>query len=116
MTHSELEEANHHLAQIAPNLRVDRLLGQWRQFVDRLDEPYRFTTYDYAEDLSTREILERLRRTCPDALAEVLSSELWAADARFMEQTDVDELGLIPATDPPWLRRIPRQVTSEFTE
>jgi hypothetical protein len=88
---------------------MEGLLKSWGTLVREVEAGYRFTLFDYRNDLDCRAIL---------AMAGCQSPELEALDARFracLERTDV-RVWESSADDPWWDFGIPRQACKDFQE
>jgi hypothetical protein len=92
---------------------AETLFGGWTSFVAELENGYRGTVDDYANDLGTRDLLEELIGDSPPSLRKKLQSALEPLDERFGRATvDVDGTALsqfFNLSDGWWWRRAPRE-------
>jgi hypothetical protein len=97
----------------------DNLLGQWQAFVSEVEAGYTMSIYDYANDLSTRDLIEDVVRRTPSSLQAVLRAEIEPWDDRYRLATRPSDTPILPGPDvadnPRW-RRIPRVLTGELRD
>lgn len=68
----------------------DRLRTSWLSFVEEVADGYTSNVDDYINDLTTRDLIERLIRATPDHLSVKLKAAVEPLDARFRECTVYD--------------------------
>ena len=111
LTPEEREQLGRVLAELATRTgREDSLgamLGRWRDFVTTVERGYDDSIYEYTNDLSVRDRLERLVQ---GAIAE--------DDRRFEAATQEADrpLGAFTEEAPTWWRRVPRRRVGELAE
>jgi len=117
-THEE-DELKSALARIVPatadTVTVDDLLMRWSVLIGEVERGYKLTAYDYTNDLSARDRLEKLSTLLSPELRGKLMNVLAPLDERFVSAT---ETTTHPLSDHPhmWWRRIPRKRDPEFDE
>ncbi|MCX6022767.1 MAG: hypothetical protein NTZ05_13780 [Chloroflexi bacterium] len=96
---------------------IERLLEDWHAFAQEVEEGYNWTSYEYANDLSLREILDEVMAEAPITLRDKLRRVLEEPDARFYAATrEIDRamgFGLTKKTHPLWFR-IPKRLCPEL--
>jgi hypothetical protein len=98
---------------------LDALLRRWSHFVAQVERGYDDSIYEYTNDLSVRDVLERLVEGAGAGLRAALEERLTADDRRFETATEehVRPLGEFKQTTPPWWwRRVPRVRVGELAE
>ncbi len=95
------------------------LLRGWSDFVTHVERGYGDSIYEYTNDLSVRDRLERLVQAAGPGLRAKLAGALAADDRRFEAATEesaraLGEFGL--QTPQWWWRRVPRRLTGELAE
>lgn len=102
----------------APSLGA--LWRRWIRFVREVERGYSHTIYDYTNDLSVRDTLERVTSSVPDHVRTKLLDSLRPWDDRFYQATKriAEPLRQDPATGDaaPWWYRIPRVAGDELRE
>lgn len=94
------------------------LVAQWRGFVEICDEGYSSTIYEYENERSVRDLLEKalndpVLRTFPEV--EVLRESVDEIDRRFRAQCR--DGAAMAAADAAWWRRcVPRRADGEFAD
>ena len=120
LTQEEREELARLLAELAARAgREDSLgamLGRWSAFVTTVERGYEDSIYEYTNDLSVRDRLERVAAGAGPALRAKLARALAADDGRFEAATEeaARPLGADRATA--WWRRVPRRRIGELAE
>ena len=66
-----------------PTHTLYSLLTKWEEFVISVERGYRFSIYDYTNDLSVRDILQRIIDQCPLALRHKICSAINTYDEQF---------------------------------
>jgi hypothetical protein len=95
------------------------LLRRWRDFVTGVERGYDDSIYEYTNDLSVRDRLERVVQGAGLALRAKLEGAIAEGDRRFEAATEesarpLGEFG--EASSPWWWRRVPRRRTGELEE
>ena len=122
LTHEEREELARLLAELAARTgREDSLgamLGRWSAFVTTVERGYEDSIYEYTNDLSVRDRLERVAAEAGPALRAKLHGALADDDRRFAAATvEADRaLGEFADEAPSWWRRVPRRRVGELAE
>ena len=95
-------------------------LSQWRRFVLAVEEGYQLTIYDYTNDLSTRDLLEKMVQQASCGLLARFKEQLVEWDRRFLAATRRVKRPLIPALEGEhlgwWWYRIPKTSGRELEE
>jgi hypothetical protein len=119
----EQQELARLLAELAQ--RADRadslnaMLGRWSAFVARVERGYDDSIYEYTNDLSVRDRLERVVQGAGPGLRAKLEHALAEGDRRFAAATEESArpLGEFGEASPPgWWRRMPRRRGGELAE
>jgi len=95
------------------------MLRRWSDFVTRAERGYDDSIYEYTNDLSVRDRLERVVRSAGPGLRAALEGGLADDDRRFEAATEdaARALGEFAETSPPWWwRRVPRRRVGELAE
>ncbi len=95
------------------------LLRGWSDFVTQVERGYGDSIYEYTNDLSVRDRLERVVEAAGPGLRAKLDGTLAADDRRFEAATEESAraLGEFGLTTPQWWwRRVPRRLTGELAE
>jgi hypothetical protein len=100
-------------------ISLDNLLDQWNRFVGEVEEGYRDSIYEYANDLSVRNLLHEIETDAPGNLQVSLSAYLAPLDRRFFDATRAvgkPMPGLAQKSNAPWSERIPKNPTGELLD
>ena len=101
-------------------MNFPQLLSQWRRFVLAVEEGYQLTIYDYTNDLSTRDLLEKMVQQAPCGLLSRLKAQLAEWDRRFLAATRRVKRPLLPALEGEpldwWWYRVPKKPGRELLE
>lgn len=95
------------------------MLRDWSGFVTQVERGYDDSIYEYTNDLSVRDRLERIVAGAGPGLRAKLAAALAADDRRFDAATEehTRPLGEFGETTPPWWwRRAPRRRTGELAD
>lgn len=109
----EAAELSAALATVLPegsDASFDQLVYQYRLFVHSVDG-YAFTIYDYDNDLSVRESLDRALQSCSAELREKAQASLQKLDDQFLQETVAAERKYGPNCEDcsfNWYSRLPR--------
>lgn len=98
---------------------LDAMLGRWSAFVTTVERGYEDSIYEYTNDLSVRDRLERVVQGAGPGLRAKLEGGLAEGDRRFEATTEESArpLGEFGEASPPWWwRRVPRPRTGELAE
>ena len=97
---------------------LDAMLRRWRDFVARVERGYDDSIYEYTNDLSVRDLLERVVQGAGPGLRAKLEAALAEDDRRFEAATEegARPLGDFREASPPWWQRVPRRRTGELAE
>jgi hypothetical protein len=119
----EREELAQLLAELAERSgredSLDAMLRRWSDFVTQVERGYDDSIYEYTNDLSVRDRLERVVRSAGVTLRATLEDALAADDRRFETATEdgARPLGEFGEASPPWWwRRVPRRRVGELAE
>lgn len=98
---------------------LDAMLRRWSDFVTQVARGYDDSIYEYTNDLSVRDRLERVVQGAGPGLRAKLEGGLAEGDRRFEATTEESArpLGEFGEASPPWWwRRVPRPRTGELAE
>lgn len=97
------------------------LLDSWRGLVEQVERGYDESVYEYANDVDSRKILERIARAAPEDAQDALLSWLIPWDERYDRATVRATAPFHGRADPdslyaasPWHWRIPRLLVGEL--
>src|SRR2546423_1000312 len=98
---------------------LDACLNQWRDFVNRVHIGYPLGVYDYTNELSKRDILQRFVETLSGGLQGKVVNEVKVIDDRFIDETEGSTFVLPGAENSSgkvawWWHRIPRKLVGEL--
>ena len=91
------------------------MLRRWADFVTQVERGYADSIYEYTNDLSVRDRLERVVQGAGSGLRAKLEGAVAEHDRRFEAATEESARSLGKA-DPWWWRRVPRRLTGELAE
>jgi hypothetical protein len=94
------------------------MLRGWSDLVTRVERGYDDSIYEYTNDLSVRDLLERVVQGAGPGLRAKLEAALAEDDRRFEAATEegARPLGDFREASPPWWQRVPRRRTGELAE
>jgi hypothetical protein len=98
---------------------LDAMLHRWNDCVTRVERGYGDSIYEYTNDLSVRDRLERVVQGAGSGLRARLQGGLAEGDRRFEAATEESArpLGEFGEASPPWWwRRVPRRRAGELAE
>ena len=113
------EQEREQLARLLDEDSLGVLLRRWSGFVTQVERGYDDSIYEYTNDLSVRDRLERLATRAGPGLRATLEAALAADDRRFEAATEeaARPLGEFGDADPPWWwRRVPLRRVGELAE
>ena len=122
LTPEEREELARLLAELAARTgredSLDAMLGRWSSFVTTVERGYDDSIYEYTNDLSVRDRLERLAAGAGPGLRAKLEGAVAEDDRRFEAATEeaARALGVFADGAPAWWRRVPRRRVGELAE
>jgi hypothetical protein len=111
-------EERDELGRLLAGDSLGAMLGGWRSFVSQVERGYDDSIYEYTNDLSVRDRLERVVAGAGPGLRAKLAAALEDVDARFTAATHeaARPLGEFPGHSPPWWRRVPQRRAGELAE
>ncbi|MEX0749491.1 MAG: hypothetical protein WD359_01670 [Dehalococcoidia bacterium] len=94
---------------------LDRLKSRWRSFVGEVEIGYNDSADEYTNDLSTRDLLQRVMDAAPAATCEKIRFMIARSDARFEDAT---VSVATPIRDRPgwWWGRIPKVLRGDLRQ
>jgi hypothetical protein len=98
---------------------LDAMLRRWSDLVTRVERGYDDSIYEYTNDLSVRDRLERIVQGARPRLRAELEGGLVEDDRSFEAATEESArpLGEFGEASPPWWwRRVPRRRAGELAE
>jgi hypothetical protein len=98
---------------------LDAMLHRWSGFVTQVERGYDDSIYEYTNDLSVRDRLERVAGGAGPGLRAKLEARLTDDDRRFEAASEegARPLGEFGEASPPWWwRRVPRRRGGELAE
>jgi hypothetical protein len=104
------------LARLLDGGSLDALLRGWRAFVTQVERGYDDSIYEYTNDLSVRDRLERLLAGAGPSLRAALAEAVAGDDARFEAATEPAVRPLRETAPPPWWCRVPRRRVGELAQ
>ena len=113
------EQEREQLARLLDEDSLGALLRRWSAFVTQVERGYDDSIYEYTNDLSVRDRLERLAAGAGPGLRAKLEGALAADDRRFEAATEdaARPLGEFRDASPPWWwRRAPVRRVGELAE
>jgi hypothetical protein len=118
LSQDEQQELARLLAELADRSGREDSLGamlrRWSDFVTRVERGYDDSIYEYTNDLSVRDRLERVVSAASPGLRAQLERTLAADDARFEAATEEAERPLGATYTTWWWRRVPRRRGGEL--
>ena len=114
LTPEEREE----LARLLGEDSLGALLCRWNAFVTTVERGYDDSIYEYTNDLSVRDRLERVVAAAGPDLHTKLGASIAEDDRRFAAATEAAQraLGEFSEEAPAWWRRVPRRRVGELAE
>jgi hypothetical protein len=109
-------EQRDELARLLGEDSLGSLLQDWRRFIAAVERGYDDSIYEYTNDLSVRDRLERVIAGASPGLREQLEGTLAADDKRFEAATEeaARPLGVTYTTW--WWQRVPRRRVGELAQ
>ena len=112
-------EERQELARLLAGETLGALLRRWGDLVTQVERGYDDSIYEYTNDLSVRDRLERVVQGAGPGLRAKLEGALAGDDGRFEAATEdsARPLGAPGAAEPPWWwRRVPRRRGGELAD
>jgi hypothetical protein len=111
------QEERDELARLLGEDSLGALLTSWRRFVSEVERGYDDSIYEYTNDLSVRDRLERVVTGAGPALRAKLEAAAAEGDRRFEAATEEAARPLSALADPPWWwRRVPVRRIGELAD
>ena len=107
------------LARLLSEHSLDAMLRGWSDLVTGVERGYADSIYEYTNDLSVRDRLERVVQGAGAGLRVKLEGALAEGDRRFEAATEegARPLGEFGDASPPWWwRRVPRRRVGELAD
>ena len=109
-------EQRDELARLLGGDTLGALLNDWSRLVTQVERGYDDSIYEYENDLSVRDRLERLVAGASPGLRVQLERALAADDGRFTAATEETERPLSSIWPGWWWRRVPLRRVGELAE
>jgi len=109
-------EQRDELARLLAGGSLGSLLQDWKRFVTAVERGYDDSIYEYTNDLSVRDRLERVLAGASPGLRAQLERALAADDARFEAATGEAARPLGATYTTWWWRRVPLRLGGELAE
>jgi len=112
------EQQRDELARLLGGDSLGALLGGWSAFVTAVERGYDDSIYEYTNDLSVRDLLERVAAGAGPGLRAKLETAVAADDRRFEAATEAAARPLGEGVDPSrwWWRRVPVRRDGELAD
>lgn len=106
---------NRFSAEAGYRLSLERLLARWETFVVEVESGYEGSIYDYANDVSVRDLLHVATQEVPPTLASMIATLLAPWDQRFLDATHPLErtVGALSG-EHAWSGRVPNRESHEL--
>jgi hypothetical protein len=109
-------EQRDELARLLAGGSLGSLLQEWKRFVTAVERGYDDSIYEYTNDLSVRDRLERVLAGASPGLRAQLERALAAEDARFEAATEEAARPIGATYTTWWWRRVPLRLGGELAE
>jgi len=109
-------EQRDELARLLGEDSLGSLLQDWRRFIAAVERGYEDSIYEYTNDLSVRDRLERVIACASPGLRAQLEGVLAAEDKRFEAATEEAARPLGVAYTGWWWRRVPLRRVGELAQ
>lgn len=115
---SELESLLRQTAAESTQRSLNELLGHWSDFVRAVERGYDDSVYEYTNDLSVRDRLEKLVAAASPTLRQKLESVIAPVDERFAVATEPAARSLSETVGnvASWWRRVPKLRVGELAD
>ena len=107
------QEADASLSARGSAMTIRQLFKKWEQLVSEVERGYHMTVYDYTNDLSSRDIIERTMQDVSEDTRARIADIVGPLDERFKRCTETISDPLM-SRDGFWWRRVPLGLASEF--
>ena len=108
-------EEQQELSRLLGEHSLGALLRRWSAFVTQVERGYDESIYEYTNDLSVRDVLDRALNGAGPTLRAKLEGALAADDRRFEAATQ-ESARPLGKTESRWWRRVPRRLVGELAE
>jgi hypothetical protein len=119
----ELKEAIHQYALDSnnPSFSLGRSLNEWHSLVNSVNNGYPLGIYDYTNELTSRDILQRFLNSLSGGLREKVGQQIEVLDSTFRNCTEETKLVLAGTRKSNedmdwWWRRVPSRLEGELKE
>ena len=107
------QEQREELARLLAGATLGALLQEWSRFVTAVERGYDDSIYEYTNDISVRDRLERVIAGASPGLRAQLERAVAEDDRRFTAAT---EEAARPLGKSPWAQRVPRRLVGELAD
>lgn len=100
-------------------ITLDSLITSWSNFIRVVERGYDDSIYEYTNDLSVRDTLDRIIRELPESIGNKITELLQSLDARYNEATREVKKALAPGVKldaSSWWFRIPKKLCRELED
>lgn len=103
-----------------PEKTLHGLINDWIRLIDEIERGYQFTIYDYTNDLSIRDFLEKIKTILSNDGQTKISELIKPIDEKFLAVTRVVNRPLLESLNdehqPFWWYRIPKRLEGDLEQ
>lgn len=96
---------------------LDELVDSWARFGGEVEQGYKFSIYDYRNDLSVRDLLAEIVARVPGVLGENIKEAIAGLDNKFVSVTQPIQVSIGPGVEKSpgaWWFRVPQKLSEEL--
>jgi hypothetical protein len=121
LTSEEEREISHLIPATSHAKSFAQLIDRWMKVIERIENGYKLGIFDYRNDLTLREIIERIEKGVSPKLRAKIASAIAPLDSRLSNATFISTNPPFPGAlqrkpDAWWYSRLPRQLIGELAE